>query len=92
MCYTDLGQQDINLNAAVRRIIKMLARKPEVGARALVYGACAGVEAHGGYLPDCKLTDLKGLAAGEEGRKLQEWVWRELKVVLEGARSGITEL
>lgn len=92
MCYTQLGQQDMNLNVVVRKLIKTIARDPEVGARTLAYGACAPASAHGGYLPDCKLTELKGLAAGPEGKKLQEKAWTEIQAVLEGAKNGVTGL
>jgi hypothetical protein len=92
MCSTSLGKQDINLNAVVRKIIHAIAREPEVGARTLLYGVCAPAEAHGGYLPDCKLTELKGMAKGDAGKKLQQQVWTEIRKVLEGTRKGVTEL
>jgi hypothetical protein len=92
MCSTGLGKQDINLNVVVRKIIHKVARDPAVGARTLVYGASAPVVEHGGYLPDCKLTELKGLVSGREGVELQQRVWKEVKVVLEGVRKGVTEL
>jgi hypothetical protein len=92
MCSTQLGQQDLNLNVVVRKLIKTVARDPEIGARTLVYGACAPVDSHGGYVPDCKLTELKGLAAAEEGVKLQRAVWKEVQNVLESSRRGVTEL
>ena len=90
MCFTNLGQQDVKLNAAAKRMLKAIARKPEVGARTLVYGACAPATAHGGYLPDCNLTAVKGQAAGEAGKKLQDRVWVEVGGVLEGLRKDVT--
>jgi hypothetical protein len=92
MCSTQLGQQDLNLNVVVRKLIKVVARDPEIGARTLAYGACAPIETHGGYVPDCKLTELKGLAAGEEGLKMQTVVWKEVRNVLESLRKGVAEL
>lgn len=71
-----------------------IARKPEVGARTLVYGICAPLAEHGAYLPDCKATAVKGLAGEDktEAREVRDWVWAELKGILEGVRKGVTEL
>ncbi|KAF2802842.1 NAD(P)-binding protein [Mytilinidion resinicola] len=79
-------------NAALRFLIKILARPTEVGSRTLVYGAGAGPETHGQYLPDCKITATKGLTSGEAGTKLQNRVWVELKQKLEVIRPGVTWL
>jgi hypothetical protein len=70
----------------------ILARATPVGARTLVYGASAGIETHGGYLPDCNLTQTGGLTAGEAGIELQKRVWDELKQKLDDIRSGVTSL
>jgi len=70
----------------------MFARPTEVGARTVVYGALAGPESHGQYVPDCKIMPSLGLAGGEEGKRLQERVWGELREVLEGIREGVTVL
>ncbi len=69
-----------------------MCRPVEVGARTLVHGACAGAESHGQYLPDCKITQTKGLTSGKEGAELQERVWMELKEKLEGIKAGVTDL
>lgn len=73
-------------------VIKILARPTEVGARTLVYGAGAGPETHGGYLPDSKLRETRGLTSGDSGKELQARVWSELKVKLEGIQKGVTDL
>lgn len=78
--------------AFVNFLVKILARKTEVGARTLVYGASAGEESHGQYLPDCKITPLKGLGKGKEGAELQHRVWAELKKKLEVIQTGVTAL
>jgi hypothetical protein len=70
----------------------MLARSVEVGARTLVYGADAGPETHGGYLPDQILTEPRGLVKGKEGVKLQSRVWEELKAKLEVIQPGVTSI
>ncbi|KAH6672030.1 NAD(P)-binding protein [Halenospora varia] len=73
-------------------VIKILARPTEVGARTLVYGAGAGSETHGGYLPDSKLRETRGLTSGDAGKELQARAWSELKVKLEGIQKGVTDL
>ncbi|MCJ1353384.1 MAG: hypothetical protein MMC33_003370 [Icmadophila ericetorum] len=79
-------------NRAVRIIIKILARRTEVGARTLVYGASVGPESHGQYVPDCKITPTVGLTKGEAGAELQSRFWVELKQKLEAIRPGVTSL
>jgi len=76
----------------LRLFTALFARPTEVGARTVVYGALAGLELHGQYVPDCKISPSLALAGGEEGKRLQERVWRELRVVLEGIREGVTML
>jgi NAD(P)-dependent dehydrogenase (short-subunit alcohol dehydrogenase family) len=71
---------------------KILCRPTEVGARTLVYGASAESNTHGQYLPDCKITPLKGLGKGKDGLELQNRVWVELKEKLEHIRPGVTSL
>ena len=70
----------------------LLARKTEVGARTLVYGASIGPESHGQYVPDCKITQTGGLCKGEDGAELQKRIWEELKQKLESIRPGVTTL
>ena len=79
-------------NAAVKFLMARLQRPTEVGARALVLGVAAGVEAHGKYLPDGKIKELKGMTACKEGAELQKRVWDELKLKLETIRPGVTNL
>lgn len=73
-------------------MVKIIARPTEVGARTIVYGACAGPESHGQYVPDTKITPTVGLTKGEKGEELQIRVWDELKAKLEGIRPGVTSL
>lgn len=91
-CQSGLGREVTDNSAIARGLIKILARPTAVGARTLIYGACAGPETHGQYLPDCKITRPKGLLKGEAGVEVQKRVWSELKVVLEGIQRGVTEL
>jgi len=66
-----------------------LARPTEVGARALVHGASVGLEGHGQYFSDCKITPTAGLAKGQRGIELQTRVWEELRQKLEVTNPGI---
>jgi hypothetical protein len=77
---------------AARLFVKAFARPTEVGSRTLVHGASAGAESHGQYVPDCKITQTGGLTKGEQGRKLQERVWAELKAKLERISPGATAI
>jgi len=72
--------------------MKILARPTMVGARTIAYGASAGPESHGEYLPDCRITKLGGLCKGKEGVGLQKRVWEELKEILEAIQPGVTSL
>jgi hypothetical protein len=63
-----------------------------MGARTLVYGASAGEECHGQYVPDCKIKPPGGLSKGSAGVELQNRVWAELKDKLEGIQAGVTVL
>jgi len=70
--------------------MKIIARPAEVGARTLVYGAGASRDTHGQYLPDCKITAVKGLAGGKAGTELRLRVWEELQAKLERVKPGVT--
>lgn len=89
-CHSELSREQNNL--AIRIIKKILCRPTEVGARTLVYGAGAGPESHGQYLPDCKITPMVGPMKGEKGAELQSRVWEELKQKLEAIQPGVTSL
>ena len=79
-------------NVFVDFLVKILARRTEVGARTLVYGASLGEESHGQYVPDCIITPLKGLGKGKNGAELQHRVWVELKKKLEAIQPGVASL
>ena len=76
----------------VRTFKRLLGRPADIGARTLVFGASAGLDSHGGYLPDCKLTPTVGLTAGKEGLELQARIWKELMAQLERIHPGVTNL
>ncbi|KAH8649404.1 retinol dehydrogenase [Tricladium varicosporioides] len=91
LCQSELGQKE-HVNHAIKLMVKIIARPTEVGARTIVYGACAGPESHGQYVPDTKITPTAGLTKGEKGGELQIRVWEELKAKLDGIRSDVTSL
>jgi hypothetical protein len=68
----------------------LLARKTEVGSRTLVHAGSQGVESHGKYLSDCEITEPSAFVRSEEGKQIQERVWKELVGKLEGIQPGIT--
>ncbi|KAF2093001.1 retinol dehydrogenase [Rhizodiscina lignyota] len=90
LCDTELARD--YSGAAVDLAKKILCRPSEVGARTLVYGASAGPESHGQYVPDCKIKPTGGLTKGEAGEKLQKRVWVELRDKLEGILPGVTTM
>lgn len=90
-CQSELGREYLGY-PGVKTLIKILARPTLVGARTLVNGASMGPECHGQYLPDCKITETKGLTKGDKGIELQKRVWEELKLKLENIRPGVTTL
>lgn len=92
MCATDLGRDFTYNSAAARVALRLLGRPAEVGARTLIHGACVGPESHGQYLPDCKITPLKGIASGKRGAQLQQRVWTELRQKLDGIKQGVTDV
>ena len=70
----------------------MFCRPTAVGARTLAFGASAGPESHGQYVPDCIIKPTGGLMKGKAGEELQKRVWVELQEKLEGIRPGVTTL
>lgn len=66
-------------------------RTPEAGARNILW-ACReeGQGCHGEYIQDCKVEEPRGLVVGEDGKLLQERVFKELMVVLEEVEEGIS--
>lgn len=87
-CRSELHRD--NETTAYRIAQKILCRPTEVGARTLVWGACAGPKSHGQYVPDCKIKPTAGLTKGKAGATLQSRVWEELKDKLEAIQPGVT--
>jgi hypothetical protein len=88
MCHSELTRE---FNTPIVRVAKrILARPTGVGARTIVYGACAGPESHGQYVPDCRVEAPAGVCRDEDTEKVQKALWKELGVRLEGIRPGVT--
>ena len=66
----------------------LLARTTEVGSRTLVAGAAGGVQTHGQYMAEGAVEDPSPLVVSEEGKILEEKVWRELEAKLERIEPG----
>ena len=90
MCHSELTREFSNL--AVRLVQKILARATEVGSRTIVYGASAGAESHGQYLPDCQVGSPRGVCKEKDADKTQSRFWEELKAQLESIQPGVTTL
>lgn len=62
----------------------LLARTAEVGSRSLVSAAGMGAEAHGKYVSDGIVADVAAWVESEEGKEVQERVWKEVKGEIDG--------
>ncbi|GIJ84820.1 hypothetical protein Asppvi_003671 [Aspergillus pseudoviridinutans] len=89
LCHSQLGR-DLGFKLALMKIV--MARTTEVGSRTLLAGAAAGEESHGAYMTDGKVDNgaLSDFVRSEEGKKVQEKVWGELREILEGIKPGVT--
>ncbi|KAF7114455.1 hypothetical protein CNMCM5793_008759 [Aspergillus hiratsukae] len=89
LCHSQLGR-DAGIGLALMKMV--MARTTEVGSRTLVAGAAAGEESHGAYMTDGKVDNsaLSDFVRSEEGKKVQEKVWGELRGILEGIKPGVT--
>lgn len=73
------------------RIVQfLLARTTEAGSRTLVHAASQGVESHGQYLSDCRVTPPSTWVLSKEGYEVQGRVWEELVEKLEKIQEGVT--
>ncbi|KAF2428072.1 NAD(P)-binding protein [Tothia fuscella] len=87
LCHSQLMREMALLGVIMKYL--MGARTTEVGARTLVHATHAGEESHGKYLSDCAVREPAPLVLSEQGQKLQEKVWSELKEKLEKIHPGI---
>jgi NAD(P)-dependent dehydrogenase (short-subunit alcohol dehydrogenase family) len=89
LCHSGLNR-DGSWALAVMKIF--LARRTEVGSRALVAAGVAGLESHGKYMADGKVDDdaLSEFARSADGKEAGVKVWKELSGILEGIEPGVT--
>lgn len=70
--------------------LSTIGRTSEVGSRTYLSAATAGLESHGVYLEDCKLSTPHAYVDSEEGGKMQKKVYLELMEILERVEPGIS--
>lgn len=94
-CHSEL-RRDITKVSVVGHLVRavelVLCRSAEVGARTLVTGVAAGADSHGEYMSDGMIVAPSAFAFSEEGRDVGEWVWCELREMLEVIMPGVTDV
>ena len=80
------------MNPAIKVLMKVFCRTTEVGSRTLVHAGVAGVETHGQYMSDCKISQCSPLIEGKDGAAIQKKVWDELSAKLNEIEPGILEI
>ncbi|KAG6835246.1 hypothetical protein H0H93_003571, partial [Arthromyces matolae] len=92
LCHSELTRDVGGIPAVILWIMRaILARTPEQGARQLVYAALAGkiengeVEEkfRGAYMSAAKVEEPSDFVIGEEGKVVQEKLWKEVLDILE---------
>ncbi|KAF9892603.1 hypothetical protein FE257_001005 [Aspergillus nanangensis] len=89
-CHSQLTREVSGIG--IKAFKMALARSTEEGSRTLVAGAAAGPESHGQYM-DCGVADSAGFSSfvrSDDGKKVQEHIWRELSEILEEIQPGVT--
>ena len=66
-----------------------LARRADVGARTLIFGAYGGRDTHGKYLDHCEVGRVSPFIVSEEGKAVQKRLWDEFVVKMQGIDSSI---
>ncbi|KIW62684.1 hypothetical protein PV04_10837 [Phialophora macrospora] len=90
MCYSDIFRNGSAIAVAGAYLMRLLlARSTEVGARTLMYGACAGPESHGQMMSDGKNQDVEGWIYSATGKKARVKVFEQTMSILEQRRPGI---
>jgi len=86
-CTTALFRNDGGM--AVKMSLMIMGRPADVGARALVHGACeTGREAHGKYLSENKVKKTSAWCHSKEGTEMGSRVWKEVVAIAEGVKPG----
>ena len=91
LCHSELVRDNKGITRVMFEAVKfILARKTEVGSRALLAATEAGKESHGQYMADCVVTEPSAFVRSGEGEKTQERVYTELMGILEKIQPGIS--
>ena len=67
-----------------------VARTTEVGSRTLFAGAVAAEGSHGKYMSDCRVKEPSAFVRSEDGVEAQKEAYKQLLVLLEGIKPGVT--
>jgi len=90
LCISNL---DRNASLALQILLFILrltiGRSTEVGARNLVYGACAGPNSHGHYMSDGQNQDVEKWINGDVGKRAQKKVFEQTMNLLETRKPGV---
>lgn len=91
LCHSELSRDVKGIQRViVDGFLAILARTTEVGSRNFIAAAAAGDESHGQYISECVVTEPSKFVRSEEGKKIQEKVYKELLGVLETIQPGIS--
>lgn len=92
LCHSEL-LRDVSLiqKVFITAMKAALARTTEVGSRNYLAGVSGGKDTHGEWISECIVKQPSDFVRSEEGAKVQERIWEELKVILERIQPGILE-
>ncbi|KAI8825937.1 uncharacterized protein EV422DRAFT_514721 [Fimicolochytrium jonesii] len=89
LCHSELVKVGGITGMGVTLLKAALARSTEYGSRTLVHAAHAGLESHGQYLSNCRITPVAPMVTRPEGVAAQKKLWAELSQKLESIQPGI---
>ncbi|KIX05112.1 uncharacterized protein Z518_05984 [Rhinocladiella mackenziei CBS 650.93] len=90
LCVSSLDRDSILILRIIGYILRyLLGRSPEVGARTLVYGACAGPDSHGEFMSDGQNQGVEQWIYSDMGKKVQKKLFEQTMKVLEARKQEI---
>ncbi|KAK7991018.1 Protein dhs-3 [Apiospora arundinis] len=78
-----MNEAPARMQVVVAGLKRMTARTPEEGARTMVHAAAGGMDTHGQYLSECKVSEPSAFVRSEEGIEVGKQLWEELGTILE---------
>lgn len=90
-CKTELFRQQ-QPHIMEKMLLAIIGRTGEQGSRTLVHAVMAGPATHNRYLSECQVKLESSWVRSAEGKAVQERLWRELCVILEKIRPGVTNV